>query len=854
VRVFDGVTNFASGIHTGSGLFETLVVGTDAIPCVLNAAATEVTVMLRIVTTNQTVQFDNVRVYLRAQSFAECLRPDLYDGYTAIRTFLRQEDSSGSLFTLVADVHGLQPERNPVRAIRTLLSDATHGLGKAVDAASFDAAETAVCLTYEDAVRLDNPVLFLPFRDPVPQTGDASVTVLDRSSYANHGTAFNGGGGLPLALGGPSSGFPSPIVGFGDSDDASLAFPSGGVVGTYVSVPTHRAYSGQTITVECWLQIFSGNLPDATKRPIIEKLVGTATGTGYGLYRENNAIVFFVVAGGVLQWTFSLLVDVTDENRWIHVVGTAANGVLNLYRGTLSTPAVLVATDVYAGTIAEGDGEVLIGRFGGGVGATGRDWFDNFALYPTALPAARIAAHTTAIPLDATPVVANYMRAVIDLAPSVCYYMGDQAGGATMFDVSGNSLNGTYVGGPTMGVAGPGSQERGYVNGWGAVRFANDESKYAVRAGQTWAFVSGTVLASYAPAAPKAPAGICEKCIGAGAAAARDTQFGLCQRGRAVRGTLITSAGAFTVDAPVLPEDVGRYGFYALRWTGGVLTLFKNGAVAATTAYTGTPTSGVGDFLVGIQGTVAGVRTRPGQGDIGRVAVYPIALTDADLAALQLAATWYNGGLTVDAALTEPRAARAWLEQLCLLRGIRLGFTADGAITCTVDAAAPTTIRLHARDGSGDGERTLLRIGDRQLPSLDETVTDVVVKGRRDLLNEKWHVTRRRTVHADKGHDRVYELDCVREYPALDRVAAYIAATILDGEQTVAVTMGQEARQLMEAELLMVTDALMGYDAAITRVREITKSLPEHGALVAGWSEAPYTWVPTAYPSGAGSG
>jgi len=104
------------------------------------------------------------------------------------------------------------------------------------------------------------------------------------------------------------------------------------------------------------------------------------------------------------------------------------------------------------------------------------------------------------------------------------------------------------------------------------------------------------------------------------------------------------------------------------------------------------------------------------------------------------------------------------------------------------------------------------------------------------------------------GKDRVYELDCVREYPALDRVAAYLAGRLLAGESTVDVVMGQEARSLMEGELVQVTDANLGLDAEVMEAREVRKSLPEHGAVLAGWSEDIYTYTPESYPSGAESG
>src|SRR4029077_14731105 len=111
------------------------------------------------------------------------------------------------------------------------------------------------------------------------------------------------------------------------------------------------------------------------------------------------------------------------------------------------------------------------------------------------------------------------------------------------------------------------------------------------------------------------------------------------------------------------------------------LKLYKDGALAATTPYTGTPASGVGDLYVGIQGTSGGVLTRPSSGRLGLLSYHTTALSADTIAAMYLAATWYQGGLSVDLAITEARQAQDWLRQICQLRGIRFGFSGS-SITC----------------------------------------------------------------------------------------------------------------------------------------------------------------------------
>ena len=81
---------------------------------------------------------------LAATSWANASRTDLYSGYTALRFPVFQQDFQGGRHLLSADVLGLQTERNFARAIQTILTNTTWGLGKTVDVASFDTAAAAL--------------------------------------------------------------------------------------------------------------------------------------------------------------------------------------------------------------------------------------------------------------------------------------------------------------------------------------------------------------------------------------------------------------------------------------------------------------------------------------------------------------------------------------------------------------------------------------------------------------------------------------------------------------------------------------------------------------------------------------
>ena len=160
----DSITYTASPFHTGGGSYEWLTFSHTITP-----GATYLFVACVILGAdpgdNSTAQFDACEVLVPARSWEEALRTDTDAGATVLRFFQRQDDSSDNLYQLIADGHGVASLANPARAVRTLLTDPVSGLGKTVNAASFDAAELALCMDYPSAVRLDDPEVFYDFDD-----------------------------------------------------------------------------------------------------------------------------------------------------------------------------------------------------------------------------------------------------------------------------------------------------------------------------------------------------------------------------------------------------------------------------------------------------------------------------------------------------------------------------------------------------------------------------------------------------------------------------------------------------------------------------------------------------------------
>jgi hypothetical protein len=312
-----------------------------------------------------------------ATTWGEVARYDLYPGYTAVRTLLRQTDFNNAHHVLTADV--VFPDRSFVRIARRILTDPSWGLGATVDGPSWEAAEIALAQLAPDAGQQAlalGPLLYWDLRD----TG---ATVTDTSGNGRHGV-LNG----PVVTNQPGAPFG------GVNQGAAMTFP--GTLAAYLSrAPDAALNSGTAGTVSVWVKVTTLHPPMPAGGGIVEKTIGGVVNTQWVLYHVPNegypttgnppGIRFRIIKGGV-NYDAACPLTAADVGQWHHIVGTYNTNTVRIYKN-----GALVGVATYpAGAIDTGAGDLLVGKLGSGVFPLSGS-LDELAIYNSELSAAQVA-------------------------------------------------------------------------------------------------------------------------------------------------------------------------------------------------------------------------------------------------------------------------------------------------------------------------------------------------------------------------------------------------------------------------------------------------------------------------------
>lgn len=196
-----------------------------------------------------------------------------------------------------------------------------------------------------------------------------------------------------------------------------------------------------------------------------------------------------------------------------------------------------------------------------------------------------------------------------------------------------------------------------------------------------------------------------------------------------------------------------------------------------------------------------------------------------------------------------PRQAQDILRDLLMVRGMRLSMNASGEWTILVDTEQSSE-KLHIRDGSGDGERTLLEASKRRRRPSSDMVADVVLRfGFNDVeRTDNPGLEVRQTVNAT-GRDLPAKHPYISNTTTADKVAYYLAMREKYGSETVEAVVGQEGRKLQPGDLVRLTYAPLGFSAQTMEVRSVQKVLDRIILLLGTWSTAFYGYSPASLPS-----
>ncbi|MFO0734675.1 MAG: LamG domain-containing protein [Labilithrix sp.] len=217
---------------------------------------------------------------------------------------------------------------------------------------------------YRDAVLSDSPILYF-------RLGETSGTTAKDASGKGHDGAVNG-----------TVGWRATGALAGDQDTA-LAFDG---ASTYIDVGNAISFSGRApYTLEAW--IFT-ELIDGSFRHIVMKNWEPTTDVreDFGVYVEkSNGLVFERIVGGATRTARSTQTD-TLIGRWAYVVARYDGSVLALF-----VDGVQVGETADTRSQPTKDVPLLLGKRYDAPSFSGV--IDEIAIYDTALPAARIAAH-----------------------------------------------------------------------------------------------------------------------------------------------------------------------------------------------------------------------------------------------------------------------------------------------------------------------------------------------------------------------------------------------------------------------------------------------------------------------------
>ncbi len=211
---------------------------------------------------------------------------------------------------------------------------------------------------YELEVAADAPSIYLRF-------GEASGTTAEDSSGNNLDGAYQSS---------PTLGVAGALTGNADTAAQFLQSSS-----QYASVPDNALLDpGDVFTIEFWINHFSGG---GSTRGYVSK--GT---DGYEVRETSGKIQLLKEGTGVIAASTT----VTSNNTWFHVVITKTGATIHIY---VNGADVTDLASISNSTILATASALRVGASSSGSGAYANGFFDEFALYPTVLSAARVLAH-----------------------------------------------------------------------------------------------------------------------------------------------------------------------------------------------------------------------------------------------------------------------------------------------------------------------------------------------------------------------------------------------------------------------------------------------------------------------------
>lgn len=206
------------------------------------------------------------------------------------------------------------------------------------------------------------------------------------------------------------------------------------------------------------------------------------------------------------------------------------------------------------------------------------------------------------------------------------------------------------------------------------------------------------------------------------------------------------------------------------------------------------------------------------------------------------------GNLFCDGVLREQRPALDYLNQLLMVRGMRLKKNSDGEFTISVDTQ-PSVVTATFGHGPGQPWRNVREFGGRTRTPLDDAVKTLFLDYRLDLRTGTYLLSATRAVLA-KGQEKRIAQDFIRDRTTADKTCDYLSKDLLYGDQKIAFVAGQEARAVVEGDLIQYFAPSVGLDpVTVFRLLQVRRRLEDTSLEAKGWNQAIYTYQAGTLPA-----
>ncbi|OFZ17204.1 MAG: hypothetical protein A2X86_01775 [Bdellovibrionales bacterium GWA2_49_15] len=265
--------------------------------------------------------------------------------------------------------------------------------------------------TYKDVILSDAPSVYYQLNE-----GSGSATIAD--------TMGNSTGTLSNVTLGAAGVVTNTSASFSKALDSHITFP-----------PPPGLSS--THSVEMWINPAIVNSGSTINMMLFDS--GAGNNNAVSVYNSGSGSIRLRSYTGVIM---DSVYQFPTANIWYHIVVTRDFGGINsMYiNGVLDSqqtlPLVVPVSPLY------------LNRYGGALGYSGDTLIDEFALYNYALSPAQVRAH-----YDAAGGI-FYPNPTLAARP-IHYWPLGESSGVVALDLGSNGNNATYVGAPTLGVAGP---------------------------------------------------------------------------------------------------------------------------------------------------------------------------------------------------------------------------------------------------------------------------------------------------------------------------------------------------------------------------------------------------------------